>query len=110
MHLFTLITVQFHCILEKHEKTEDNSIIFISVFSIPNAVNYFLSILVNNVMIYECDLVINLQTVTVQQFHKKTFIIVPNVVLFSFILGSQGAKSSIAVHLCYGVCSGGNKS
>lgn len=32
------------------------------------------------------------------------------VVLFSFILGAQGAKSSIAVHLCYGVCSGGNKS
>lgn len=46
-----------------------NSIIFISVFSIPNAVNYFLSILVNNVMIYEYDLVINLQTVTVQEFH-----------------------------------------
>lgn len=90
MHFFTLITVQFHCILEKQEKTEDNSIIFISVFSIPNAVNYFLSILVNNVMIYEYELVI--------------------VVLFSFILGAQGAQSSIAVHLCYGVCSGGNKS
>lgn len=72
MHFFTLITVQFHCILEKQEKTEDNSIIFISVFSIPNAVNYFLSILVNNVMIYEYELVI--------------------VVLFSFILGAQGAN------------------